>query len=192
MTQAQRVKLLKPHTDVCRHPDDRLTQRRLFWQFGRGATGIGTKAFRQRGNRQLAQAGYVIPGKCHGERIAVESFTVALRTGRDRHKARQPFSDRFAAARIALQHDFCGAGVSAGVSRFHACRYRLLALLSVETFVDGHRRLLLGQQYPLPVTLRQSVPRRIDIVAERVKDAAQILVVPAPGPGGDSPLPDAQ
>ena len=77
-----------------------------------------------------------------------------------------------------------GAGEGA---RCSTCRRRLRSRLGWT--VDG--RLLVGEQDPVAVRFGQLAPRRVDVVAERDQDVAQVLALPGTGPGGDRALADA-
>ena len=46
-------------------------------------------------------------------------------------------------------------------------------------------RLLVGEEDPVAITLRQLPPRRVDVVAERYCDVAQVLAMPCGRPGGN-------
>ena len=91
---------------------------------------------------------------------------------------------RAAGVRQRLQHVAPGALVGALVGPLDPVR------LAVR--VHGDHRLLVGEQDPVPVGLRQVLPGPVDVVAHRREDLAEVLALPGAGPGGDRPLADAQ
>lgn len=58
--------------------------------------------------------------------------------------------------------------------------------------IDLDSRLLIGEQDPIALPLREFAPRLVDVIPERDEDVAQVLPLPGPRPRCDGALTDGQ
>ena len=101
------------------------------------------------------------------------------------HELEHPLAHgRAAGVRQGVQHVPPGALVLALVGALDAPGLAL--------GVDGHHRLLVGEEDPVAVGLVELAPRPVDVVAEGGEDVAQVLALPRTGPGRDRAVADAQ
>ena len=84
-----------------------------------------------------------------------------------------------------FQHIAARAGEGALVARLHAALERRPGLFGRQARIDRHRRRLFSEEDPVAILFRQVAPRRIDVIAERNEDIAQVLAMPGGRPGGD-------
>ena len=87
-----------------------------------------------------------------------------------------------------FQHIAARAGEGALVARFHAALERRPGLFGRQARIDRHRRRLFSEEDPVAILFRQVAPRRIDVIAERNEDIAQVLAMPSGRPGGNRPV----
>ncbi len=154
---------------------------------------VRPQQLRQPPQGQLRDGADIEAGEGHRQRFGPQALAVAARAPGADHVLRDAlFHRRALGAGIRLQHIFSGAGEGALIAR------RLLALQRaagggrIEAGVDRHRRLLVGEQDPVALLLRQRAPRQVDVVTERDEDVAQVLAVPRGRPCGDGALADGQ
>ena len=102
------------------------------------------------------------------------------------------FHQRALRVREGVQHVAARAGERALIARFVLALERGARLLRREAGVDGHGRLFVGEENPVAIFFRQIAPRRVDVVAERHENVAQILSVPRGRPRGDRALANGQ
>src|SRR4051812_3506221 len=77
-----------------------------------------------------------------------------------------------------MQHVAAGAGEGALVTRLFLALQRAPGFRRRVTRINGHRRLLVGKQYPVARFFRQIAPRHVDVVPERYENIAQVLALP--------------
>ncbi len=166
---------------------------REFFQRRRRAVRVGAQDRRQLLERHPGNVRDVQPGERDRERFAPQPFAVAERTIAAEHELRDaPFAQRALGVRKGVQHVPPRARERAHVAGLHFRLERAAHLRRVETGVHRHGGLLLGEENPVAVLLRQLAPRAVHVVAERHEDFA--LVLPAPGgrPRRDGALADGQ
>ncbi len=143
--------------------------------------------------RNARHLGDVEPRELDRERRAVEPLAVALGTRGAQHVLRDPpLHHRALRARERVHHVAARAREGAHVTGLFLALERALGLRRREARVDRHLRLLLGEQDPIALLLRQLAPRHIDVVAERDQDIAQVLAAPRHRPGRDRLLANRQ
>ena len=104
-----------------------------------------------------------------------------------------PLHRRALRVREGVQHVAPRARERAHVARAPPCRLSArFTSSSVVAGVHRHLRLLVGEQDPVAVLLRQLAPRHVDVVAERDEDVAQVLPLPRRRPRGDRALADRE
>ncbi len=146
--------------------------------------------FLQRQPRQLAD---IQPGKRDRQRLATQTLALTQRAHRTDHVARDTLLDhRALGGRERVQHVALRAGKRAVVAGVVAALDRLAGLRRAQVAVHGHHRLLIGEEDPVALLLRQFPPGNVDVVAQRDQDVALVLAVPRRRPGGDRALADAQ
>ena len=148
--------------------------------------------------RQFCQAkarhlGNIEAGKLHRQRFAPQPLAFAHGAVGAQHVLRHAlFHLRAGAVGKGLQHVFARARKRAHIARRHLRLQRRLCFLRIQPRIHGNLRLLVGKQYPVAHLLRQVAPRRIDVVAQRGQDIAQVLAMPGRRPGGDRALADGE
>ena len=132
-------------------------------------------------------------GEGDRERLGLEPLALADRAVRARQKLRHPTLHHRALRRgEGLQDVFARAGEGALIARLLLSLQRPLRLGRRVSGVDRHGRLLVGEQDPVAILLRELAPRPVDVVAERHQDVPQVLALPGARPRRDGPLPDGQ
>ena len=107
----------------------------------------------------------VRPGEGHRERLRPQAGAVARRAGRDLDEPQRPLAHP-----LALRCRRACAGRACGRSRTcRGSRWSIRCALPVG--VHGDRRLLVGEEQPVAVLLRQLAPRPVDVEAQRREDA---------------------
>jgi hypothetical protein len=142
---------------------------------------------------QGGDGGHVVAGEGDCQRLGTQAPSVAGRTGGVEHVARDPpLDERALGGGKGLEHVAAGAGEGAHVAGLLLAAQGASGLGGREARVDGDHRLLVGEEDPVPVLLRQLVPGPVHVVTERHQDVAQVLPVPGRRPGSDGPLPDGE
>ena len=145
------------------------------------------------GQRQARHLGDVEAGEGHRQRVGPQALALARRAvGADQVPRHAPLHRRALGGGKRLQDVPACARERAHVAGRVLARERAPDLVRLEAGVDGHGRLLLREQQPVAGLARQVAPRRVDVVAERDRDVAQVLPVPRGGPGRDGPLADGE
>ena len=143
--------------------------------------------------RQVRQRRDVEAREPDGQRLALQPPTVAQRAGAADHVARDALlHQRTLGRRERVQDVLAGPHERALVARLESLTLRRTGLGRREARIDRHGRLLVGEQDPVAIRLRQVAPRAIDVVAERHEDVAQVLAVPRGWPCRDGAFADRQ
>ena len=125
--------------------------------------------------------------------LRLQPLALADRAVRARQKLRHPALHHRALRRgEGLQHVFAGAREGALIAGLFLPLQRPPRLGRRVSGVDRHGRLLVGEQDPVAVLLRELAPRLVHVVAERHQDVPQVLALPGGRPRGDGALPDGQ
>jgi hypothetical protein len=167
--------------------------RRLLRIAARAAVGVRAQDRRQPFQRQARNVGDVMAGEGHRQRFAAQPLAPAQRTLRADHVAGHAlFHRRALGGGEGLQHILARAGEGALVAGRFLALERLPDFGGREAGVHRRGRLLVGEEDPLAVFFRQVAPRRVDVVAERDEDVAQVLAVPGGRPGRHRALADGE
>ena len=94
--------------------------------------------------------------------------------------------------RESVEHVPPRADEGARVARFDSCSDCPARLGECESRVDGNEGGLVGIEDPVPILLRQILPRYVDVVAERDEHVPQLVAVPGGRPRCDGALPDGE
>ena len=153
----------------------------------------GRRMSARRLERQPRDVRDVEAGERHRQRLAAEPLALAERAVAAQHVLRHPLlHQRALRGGEGVQDVPRGAGERALVARLLLALERRLRLRRRVAGVDRHGRLLVGEQDPVAILLRQLAPGAVDVVAERHQDVAQVLPVPGGRPGGDGALADGE
>ena len=140
-------------------------------------------------HRQVAELGNVKARELHGQGFALQALAVAGRAiAADDILRDALLHQRAFSVGEGFQHITARAGEGALVARLHAALERRPGLCGRQARIDRHRRCLFSEEDPVAILFRQVAPRRIDIIAERNEDIAQVLAMPGGRPGGDRPV----
>ncbi len=140
-------------------------------------------------HRQVAELGDVEARELHGQGFALQALAVAGRAiAADDILRDALLHQRAFRVGEGFQHIAARAGEGALVARLQAALERRPGLFGRQARIDRHRRRLFGEKDPVAILFRQLAPRRIDVIAERNEDIAQVLPMPRRWPGGDRPV----
>ena len=143
--------------------------------------------------RQLRQLTNIEPGKGDGQGFVLQLLTLAQGTQTTSHVLRHALFHQRALCRCkGVEYIVTGASKSALVAGLHLASQRGFCLLGGEARVHRNGRSLVGEQNPVAVFFWKVLPRRVNVVAQRHKDVAQILPVPSCRPCSNRAFTDGQ
>jgi len=155
----------------------------------RGTLGVRLHDLRELLQRQRGDVGDVVAGELHRQRLEAQPLAVTERTLGALHVLRHaPLHRRTLGVGERLQHVAARASECAHVARLFLALERTPHLRRRVSRIHGHRRLLISEQQPVALLLRQLAPRAVHVVAHRDENVAQILPLPRGGPRGDRAL----
>ena len=133
------------------------------------------------------------PANFDRKRLGTKAFAVAQRAFGAQHVARDPLLHQ-RALRVGegMQHVAPCAGEGPLVAGLLLALASASHLVGFEAGIHRDDRLLVGEEDPVAILLRQVAPRPIDVVAERDEDVALILSLPRHRPRGDRPFANRQ
>ncbi len=167
----------------------RTLARTFGWRgFGGGAQQLGHLV--QGAPRQLPD---IQPGKGDRQGLAAQALAIALRALCAEQILRHAlFHLRALGGGEGVQHITPRTGERAHVAGLFLALEGAPDLGHVVTGVYRHHRLFVGKQDPVAGFLRQRVPWRIHVMAQRGEDVALVLPMPCARPGGDRTVANAQ
>ncbi len=156
-------------------------------------SGDGARDLGEALERQVREGGDVEPLERHGQRFGLDLGAVAGAAQLARQVARGALLRRGAlGVGEGVEHVASRSDEGALIARLHALLLRTPRLLRRQARVHADAGALLGEQDPVAILLRQVLPGRVDVVAERDEDVALVLPRPRDGPGRDGALADRQ
>ncbi|OPZ52197.1 MAG: hypothetical protein BWY91_02414 [bacterium ADurb.BinA028] len=166
---------------------------RDFRQPRRGAVSVGLDGPGEFLQGEPRQVGQVQAGERHGQGFRTQPLAVAQRARVAEHEVQRPLLHlRALGVRERGEDVPAGAGEGPLVTRLLLVLARPSCLRRCQAGIHGHHGLLVREEDPLALSLRQVAPRSIHVDPHRDEDVAQVLAAPGGRPGGDGPLADGQ